>query len=352
MEYVTQQTHTNNSNATTPQPLLRVENLHVEFHGTEGVTRAVNGVSIDVPEGASVGIVGESGCGKTVTAFSTLQLLPASARITKGAVSFRRRDGKVTNLLDFDPKSKAMKRIRGSEISMIFQEPMSALSPVHTVGDQIVEMIRLHRRISREEAWKEAVRYLDIVGIPDAEQRVHEYTFQYSGGMRQRAMIAMALSSNPRLVIADEPTTALDVTIQAQVLKLVQRLQGEFGLSLVLITHDLGVVAQMVDYIYVMYLGLVVEHGSVEQIFDRAAHPYTADLLESIPTLTEERESLAAIKGSVPHYLPTGCPYHTRCSRYIGDICRDVRPELLSVSPDHAVRCHLFSSEGKEGNHE
>ncbi len=240
-----------------------------------------------------------------------------------------------------------MRQIRGGDISMIFQEPMTAFSPVHTIHNQIAEMIQLHDQLDEEQARQRVIELLHMAGIPEPERSADDYPFQLSGGMRQRAMIAMALASNPRLLIADEPTTALDVTVQARVLKLIQRLQRELGLALMLITHDLGVVAHTVEYVYVMYLGRIVEQGPVEAIFDAPAHPYTAALLQSIPSLTSRSQRLEPIEGSVPsaHALPSGCPFHTRCKESIGDICHQEMPAHVEVGPDHHASCFKHTEE-------
>jgi oligopeptide/dipeptide ABC transporter ATP-binding protein len=320
----------------------------VEFALRDRTVPAVNGVSLDVRRGEAVGIVGESGCGKSVTSYSVMQILAKNARITEGEILYRPSGASdSTDLATVDPHGDYMRSIRGAEISMIFQEPMTAFSPVHRVGDQITDVIRLHEDVSKEEARNRAVDLLQQVGITDAENRIDEYTFQFSGGMRQRAMIAMALACNPELLIADEPTTALDVTIQAQVLKLINRIREEFGLSLVLITHDLGVIAQTVSYVYVMYLGKIVEEGPVEAIFDTPKHPYTMDLLDSIPRMTEEHKRLSVIRGSVPGYLPSGCPFHTRCPRVVGPQCSNAWPARTDFGEGHAAHCYLYTEEAE-----
>lgn len=257
-------------------PLLDVQNLSLRIDRDEGAVRPLNGVSFRIHAGQSVGIVGESGCGKTMTANALLRILPRAAQITSGHIHYRRkRDDRRIDLASIDAHSREMRQIRGGDISMIFQEPMTAFSPVHTIRNQIAEMIRIHDRMDESRMRQRVVELLDLVGIPAPDERADDYPFQLSGGMRQRAMIAMALASNPRLLIADEPTTALDVTVQARVLKLIQRLQREFDLALMLITHDLGVIAHTVEYVYVMYLGRIVEAGPVAEIFDHPAHPYT-----------------------------------------------------------------------------
>lgn len=326
--------------------ILEVKNLQVNFLCDEGVVRALNGVNFSLKKGQSIGIVGESGCGKSVTSLSILRLLPTVGKIISGDIYYNYNNERI-NLAELPSEGTGIRKIRGKEISMIFQEPMTAFSPVHTIGDQICEALLFHENITKKEAREKAVEMLSRVGIANPEERLDEYPFQYSGGMRQRAMIAMGLICNPKLLIADEPTTALDVTIQAQVLRLIKEMQEEFNLSLILITHDLGVVAHMVDYVYVMYLGRVVESGPTEDIFDNPAHPYTRDLLKSIPKATGTREKLASIRGSVPdsYTLPSGCSFHPRCSSIFGSQCSQEIPPLVEITPDHFVSCFLH----KEG---
>jgi oligopeptide/dipeptide ABC transporter ATP-binding protein len=319
------------------QPLLRVEDLRTSFHTDEGTAKAVDGVSFVVAEQETLGIVGESGCGKSVTALSILRLIPdPPGRIEGGNVEFQGRD-----LLDLTEKE--MRRIRGNEIAMIFQEPMTSLNPVYTVGEQISEVLRLHRGMTRAEAEERAVEMLRRVRIPDPEQRVEEYPHQLSGGQRQRVMIAMALACDPALLIADEPTTALDVTVQAQILDLLRELQNEFGMAIMLITHDLGVIAEMAHRVVVMYAGVVVESGTVEQIFDGPNHPYTEGLKAAIPKLGERVERLATIPGTVPSPYEeiVGCPFQNRCP-YVMDVCRREFPRLYAVGAGHEARCFLY----------
>ncbi len=318
-------------------PLLEVRDLRTEFDTDDGVVRAVNGVSFSVRAGETLGLVGESGCGKSVTAFSVLRLIPSPpGRIAGGRVLLRGRD--LLSLGD-----EAMRRLRGNEISMVFQEPMTALNPVYTVGDQIMEAVRLHQKVGKAEARRRAVDMLARVGIPSPEQRVDEYPHQLSGGMRQRVMIAMALSCNPAVLIADEPTTALDVTIQAQILELLKELQRELGMALILITHDLGVIAETADRVAVMYAGKVVEYTDVRSLFAEPRHPYTIGLLESIPRMSERRERLAVIPGTVPPptAFPPGCPFHPRCP-FAVERCREVEPALEEAAAGHSVRCHRW----------
>jgi oligopeptide/dipeptide ABC transporter ATP-binding protein len=314
-----------------------VRDLHTVFHTDDGTVQAVNGVSFHVDAGETLGIVGESGCGKSVTAFSIMRLIPSPpGRIAQGAVLLRGRD-----LLTID--AEAMRRLRGNELSMIFQEPMTALNPVYTVGNQIMEAIRLHQGVGRKEARARAVQMLEKVGIPSPEQRVGEYPHQLSGGMRQRVMIAMALACNPAVLIADEPTTALDVTIQAQILDLLRGLQKEMGMAILLITHDLGVVAEMANRVAVMYAGKVVEYASARDLFRDPRHPYTIGLLESIPRMSRSAERLSVIPGTVPPptAFPPGCAFHPRCP-FIADRCRTEVPELEASGEARRVRCHRW----------
>jgi peptide/nickel transport system ATP-binding protein len=333
-------------------PLLRVRDLRVRIARDTGEVRPLNGVSFDIHAGQSVGIVGESGCGKTMAANALLRILPRRSEITTGSMTFRTKDGDHVDLAQIDPTSVRMRQIRGGEISMIFQEPMTAFSPVHTVHNQIAEMIRLHDPDADAKQRRDRVEeLLDLVGIPNPSQRADDYPFQLSGGMRQRAMIAMALASGPRLLIADEPTTALDMTVQAKVLKLIERMQRELNLALMLITHDLGVVAHMVSYVYVMYLGRVVEEGPVAAIYDDPKHPYTAALLRSIPNLAERSQHLEPIEGNVPSAdnMPTGCPFHTRCNEQVGDICRQAMPARIGVGEaGHATSCFKHTDDRVE----
>jgi peptide/nickel transport system ATP-binding protein len=318
--------------------LLKISNLKTQFFTGEGIVRAVDGVDLTVSQGETLGVVGESGSGKSVTAYSVLKLISYPGRVVAGEVFFR-----GENLLEKPPRE--MKEIQGNKISMIFQEPMTSLNPVFTIGRQVMEPLIYHKNYSSADARQEAVNLLKLVGIPSAETRIDEYPHQLSGGMRQRVMIAMALSCRPELLIADEPTTALDVTIQAQILALMKRLQKEFGMAIMLITHNLGVVAQVVDRVVVMYAGQVVEMGGVERIFDQPAHPYTIGLLGSIPKLNERRDRLQVIEGTVPSasQMPAGCRFHPRCSS-AQDICKQEPPALGESEPGHEVRCWLYQN--------
>ena len=324
------------------QPLLEVRDLKAWFHTDRGIVRAVDGVDFTIGRNRTLGLVGESGCGKTVTALSIMGLVPAATTARSGRLLFRRKDGAETDLAQLDPQSRAYRRIRGGEIAMIFQEPMTSLNPVYTIGNQIMEAIQLHQERPPAEAHARAVEMLRQVGIADPERRAGEYPHQLSGGMRQRAMIAMALSCNPSLLIADEPTTALDVTIQAQILELMQRLQRRFGIAIVMITHDLGVVVGMADDVAVMYLGRVVEYGPMRPVFKQSQHPYTQGLLRSIPVLgAQVRRRLQPIAGLVPdpRATPPGCRFADRCPERF-DRCAG-EPPLFTAAADHLSRCWL-----------
>ena len=324
----------------TSEPLLIVDDLKVYFDTDLGVAKAVDGVTYQVRRGETVCLVGESGCGKTVSALSILGLLPQPpARIAGGRVLFKGR-----NLLELPEKD--LQSLRGREISMVFQEPMTSLNPVFTVGHQIGEVIVNHEGVSHQEAEERILKLLHDVGIPSPEERIHDYPHNLSGGQRQRIMIAMSLACGPDLVIADEPTTALDVTIQAQILNLFRELQKEKGMAILQITHDLSVVAGVADRIYVMYAGMVVEEGSVWQIFRDPCHPYTMGLLESLPGRREKGEQLATIPGAVPDpsRKPAGCPFHPRCA-YVQEGCRSRFPEMCDFGDDHLARCPIMHGE-------
>ncbi len=314
--------------------LLEVENLRTQFHTEDGLVRAVDGVSFEIMKGEVLGVVGESGCGKSVTALSIMRLIQQPpGKIMADKVSFE--DREILKLTETQ-----MRNIRGNDISMIFQEPMTSLNPVYTVGNQIAEAIILHQKLSRSKAMEKAVEMLSKVGIPLPEQRVNEYPHQMSGGMRQRVMIAMALSCNPKLLIADEPTTALDVTIQAQILALMQELQRDFDAAIMLITHDLGVIAETAHRVVVMYAGKIVEYSDVKTIFHKPRHPYTWGLLQSIPRLDQTRERLMVIEGVVPNplFIPDGCSFHPRC-RFASERCSVETPQIEEIEEGHQVRC-------------
>lgn len=325
--------------------VLEIKNLHTWFHTDEGIVKAVNGVDLVVPESSTVCIVGESGSGKSVTAHSILQLIERPGRIEQGDIFYRHADGREVNLVNLSPRSKAIRAVRGNEISMIFQEPMSSLGPVHKIGDQLVQAIRLHTGLSKDEAYARGVSFLEKVGIPNARDRMEAYSFELSGGMRQRVMIAMALCCETRLLIADEPTTALDVTTQANILSLIKQLQQSLKMSVMFITHDLGVVAKVADFVVVMYLGQVVESGTVFQIFDNPMHPYTQALLKSIPRISfGENERLSSIRGMVPHPFnrPVGCSFADRCEMVNDQLmCKTEPPKLHEIEEGHFVRCYL-----------
>jgi peptide/nickel transport system ATP-binding protein len=318
----------------TNEPLLTIDDLRTYFFTSDGIAKAVDGVSYEIMQGETLGLVGESGCGKSVTALSILQLVDDPGRIVSGTITLRDK-----NLLKLS--KRAMRNIRGAEISMIFQEPMTSLNPVFTVGDQIIEAVRLHQKKNYVEAREAAIDMLRRVGIPSPERRIDDYPHQMSGGQKQRVMIAMALVCRPSLLIADEPTTALDVTIQAEILDLLTDLQKEFGMSILMITHNLGIVADMAKRVIVMYAGKIVEVAKTEDLFDHPAHPYTQCLFKSIPKLdNRDLDRLETIEGSVPNpkHWPSGCRFHPRCPRAI-DRCRAEEPPLEEKAPGHIAAC-------------
>ena len=337
-----------------PSTLLDVKNLKTYFYLDEGEVRAVDDVTVRIDRGKVLGVVGESGCGKSVLARSIMRIVRPPGRTVDGEIIYYQptdEDGSYEeiDLQQLPQDGERMRRIRGADITMVFQEPMVSFSPVHTVGDQIVEGILLHQDVSKEEAREIASDTLRKVGIPNPDQRVDAYPFNLSGGMRQRAMIAMALSSNPTLLIADEPTTALDVTTQAQILELMSSLQRELGMAMMLITHNLGVVAQMAEEIIVMYLGKIVERADTATLFRDPKHPYTQELLKSIPQMRRERQTnrLTAISGTVPppFIRPPGCPFHPRCPQAMPGVCDVVEPQTIQMEENHTVRCLLYDDE-------
>jgi peptide/nickel transport system ATP-binding protein len=329
------------------EPLLEVSDLKIHFFTDEGIVKAVDGVDLVVNRGETLCLVGESGCGKSVTSRAFMQIIRKPGQIVAGEMLYhRKRDNgteEIVDLAQLDPKGRSIRRIRGKEIAMIFQEPMTSLSLMHTVGDQISEMVLLHTDLTKREAKARAIEMLRRVGIPKPERLVDEYPFRLSGGMRQRAMIAMALSCNPTLLIADEPTTALDVTTQAQILDLMRELQSDYGMALMFITHDLGVVAEIADKVAVMYLGHIVEYSDADTVFNEPKHPYTQALLRSIPRISTKRDELEPIKGMVPSPFrrPTGCQFHPRCAQRF-ELCTQVEPPVTDLTNNHSVRCLLY----------
>ncbi len=344
-----------------PGKLIEIKNLRTYFHLAEGVVRAVDGVDLDIMRQKTLGIVGESGCGKSIMSLSMLRLLPPSGRIEGGEILFHKSvaeshagsQGEVIDIVKLDPNSPEMRSIRGNQISMVFQEPMTAMSPVLTIGRQITEAIMLHRKVDEKEAREIAIDMLARVRMPKPERVIDDYPFQLSGGMRQRAVIAMGLSCRPQMLIADEPTTALDVTTEAQILTLMRGLQEEFGMAILYITHNLGVIAEMASEVAVMYLGRVVEQSDIRSIFYNPLHPYTRALLRSIPRLQdvltprEERRRLETIKGMVPdpYTRVKGCPFHPRCPEAISKVCDEVEPRTYQIEEGHTVRCHLYEKQ-------
>jgi oligopeptide/dipeptide ABC transporter ATP-binding protein len=335
--------------------LLEVDDLKTHIFLDEGTVRAVDGASFMLRRGETLGVVGESGCGKSITARSILRIVRKPGRIVGGKIMWHRvpegngSQGSVIDLAKQGDQSNEMRSIRGREISMVFQEPMSSLSPVHTIGNQIMEVILLHQHVSKTEAREKTLLVLNQVGMPQPSRIIDRYPHQLSGGMRQRAMIAMALSCHPDLLIADEPTTALDVTTEAQILSLMRKLQQELGMAIMFITHNLGVVAQMTERVIVMYMGRVVEEASVDALFYEPKHPYTRALLHSIPKLGARTAGdigqLASIRGTVPdaYHLPKGCPFHPRCKDVIRGVCDVQDPPVFEVGVGHTARCHLYA---------
>jgi peptide/nickel transport system ATP-binding protein len=337
------------------QLLIEINDLKTFFYLDEGTVRAVDGASFDIRYGHTLAVVGESGCGKSVTAQSILRIVPDPGRIVEGQILYhrRRKESDTFSMSDevdltaLDPRGKEIRQIRGGEIAMVFQEPMTTLAPVYTIGSQISEAIKLHQDVSKSEARELTIEILDRVGMPKPTQTVDSYPHELSGGMRQRGMIAMALSCHPSLLIADEPTTALDVTTEAQILDLMRDLQDELGMAIMYITHDLGVVAEMAEQVVVMYLGKVVERADVDSLYYSPFHPYTRALLRSIPRIGKKVNELEAIEGMVPdpYAIPVGCPFHPRCPQAIPGVCDDRDPPWLEVEPNHWARCVLYEND-------
>lgn len=342
---MTQIMNQNSPAATSTDVLLELRDLKTHFHTHDGIVRAVDGVNLKLNRGRILGIVGESGCGKTMLTRTVMRIAPEPAAKISGDILWHRPDGQTTNLAQYPVHSKSLRNIRGKEIGMIFQEPMSSFSPIHTIGNQITEALRTHYRISKKEAKERVINMLYQVGIPKPSERYEAYPFELSGGMRQRAMIAMALICEPTLLIADEPTTALDVTVEASILKLMKSLQVQLNMTIMIITHDLGVIAKLADDVAVMYLGNIVEQGPVSQIFDNPQHPYTQALLTSMPRIKTAFKRLETIQGSVPgpyEVLP-GCPFAPRCAEAVDHICTAAMPALLPIpdAGEHLVRCFM-----------
>lgn len=325
------------------RPILEVKGLKTHFHTKRGISKAVDGIDFTLKKGETLGIVGESGCGKSMTSLSILRLIPSPpGKIAGGQILFKGKD--LVSLSEDE-----MRKIRGNEISMIFQEPMTSLNPVIPVGEQIAEALRLHQKMGKKDAWDKAVEMLKLVGIPSPEKRAKQEPFQLSGGMRQRVMIAMALACTPEVLIADEPTTALDVTIQAQILELIKDLQTKLGMGVIMITHDLGVVAETCDTVAVMYAGNIVEHAPTNKIFSDPKHPYTQGLIASLPKIHEDQDELQTIEGSVPspYNMPTGCRFASRCP-FKQPICHERQPELAALPDGVKVRCWMYTSQWTE----
>ncbi|MBO6826241.1 MAG: ABC transporter ATP-binding protein [Sneathiella sp.] len=330
--------------------MLKVENLSIAFRTDEGLIAPVQGVSFSVQKGKTLGLVGESGSGKSISTKALMRLLPGTAILGEDTkMTYRAKNGEIIDIEKLAPNSRKTRHLRGGEIGMIFQEPMASFSPVYTVGNQMMEAIRLHRDMNKKEAREFAIEMLDKVGISNPAQRIDQYAHEMSGGMRQRAMIALTLSAGPQLLIADEPTTALDVTIQAQVLELMSDLQRDLGMGMIFITHDLGVIAQIADEVAVMYLGTIVERGPTRDIIRDPKHPYTQGLLEAIPKLDSLTHRLSPVPGDIPspHARPTGCPFHTRCTRKIEGVCDVKAPTEVDLGEGHAVACFLHADEGR-----
>ena len=330
--------------------LLKIHNLKVTFPLTEGNVNAVSGANLELYKGEVLGVVGESGCGKSITAQSILRIIDEPGEIEEGEILLHSPEGEIIDIAKLKKNSKKMQSLRGKEVAIIFQEPMSSFSPVYTIGRQLIEAVIIHQHVNKHTARKRVIELLSLVGIPNAEKAVDQYPFEFSGGMRQRAMIAMAISCKPSLLIADEPTTALDVTIQAQILELMRDIQRETNTSIIFITHNLGVIAQIADRISIMYLGKVIETGTVAEIFDNPKHPYTIQLLRAIPKIDLEDQELHSIRGNVPgpFEIVEGCAFHERCDHYIEGVCDQYVPEPLFLSETHQVSCFLYRNHLKQ----
>jgi len=331
--------------------LIQIKNLRVSFPLDEGTVHALDGIDLSIQKGKVVGIVGESGCGKSITARSILQIIPPPGKIDQGEILLRTKIGsangeeQIIDLAKLDPNSELYRQIRWGEISMVFQEPMTSFSAYHTLGDQIMEALLMHKDVSKEEARQAAIQMLERVGIPNPQVRMNQYPHEFSGGMRQRAMIGMALICNPSMLIADEPTTSLDVTIQAQMLDLMKDLRRDFGSSIMFITHNLGVIAQIADEVSIMYLGKIVEQGSTADIFHNHKHPYTSSLVQAIPKISDaSKKRLATVRGSVPSPFerPNGCPFNNRCPKMMPGVCDVKAPKLTDFGNGHKTACFLY----------
>lgn len=335
--------------------ILEVKNVAVDYPTDHGVVHAVRGVSYVVHKNEMLAIVGESGCGKSQSSYAAMGLIQDPGQVVSGEINFYDEPGKAFNLLSVDKNSPEMRRIRGGKLSMIFQEPMTALSPVHKIGSQLDEALRIHTEFDKKQRFSRACEMLSLVGIPEPEKRYHQYSFEFSGGMRQRIMIAIALCCNPKLLIADEPTTGLDVTIQAQILDLITRLKDEFKMGVIFITHDLAVVAQNADRVAVMYLGRIVEEADTKTLFDAPKHPYTKALLQSVIGSPLAKDGkLQTIKGSVPgpYDHVEGCAFHPRCESFMSGLCNKKRPDFKNIDDRSKAACHLYTKEGKQYNEE
>jgi len=328
------------------RPLIEIKNLKVNFFLDEGIVEAIKGVSLDIPSNRTLGVVGESGCGKSVLSQALLRIIPNPGKIVDGEILYHQQNKKPIDLVKLDEKGKQIRSLRGKEIAMIFQEPMTAFSPLYTIGNQVMETIILHQKVNKTKARERAVQILKKVGVPRPDLRIDQYPFELSGGLRQRAMIAMALSCNPALLVADEPTTALDVTVQAQILRLMKDVQNEFKMAMVFISHDLAVISEVADEVAVMYLGRVVERASAAEIFSHPKHPYTHGLLKSIPTIESDvKDRLIPIAGTVPDPFQqiSGCSFFDRCPEAKTEICQQSVPTLDKISDQHEAACHLLT---------